>query len=132
MWTARFDSATRRSADIDNVDDILGGHEARYRRQWTGVYGRIELKALDENQWHIMHRGYAHDSFFMEEQSSELSVAKPGGVLQHGVEDRVKVAGRTGDNLQHLRCRRLLLERFRQIVCALAQLLQKARVLDGD
>ena len=36
------------------------------------------------------------------------------------------------NNLQHLRSRRLLLQRFREIVGALAQLAEQPRVLDGD
>ena len=34
--------------------------------------------------------------------------------------------------LQHLRCRRLLLKRFRKVVGALTQLVEQPRVLDGD
>jgi hypothetical protein len=44
----------------------------------------------------------------------------------------VQLAGRTTNYVQHLRGRRLLLERLAEIVRALAQLVEQARVLDGD
>ena len=48
------------------------------------------------------------------------------------MEDRHQLAGRTADDLEHLGGRGLLLQRFAQIVGALAQLLEQPRVLDGD
>ena len=36
------------------------------------------------------------------------------------------------DDAQHLRCRRLLLQRFAEIVGALAQFVEQPRILDGD
>ena len=44
----------------------------------------------------------------------------------------VQVAGRTGDDLEHLAGRGLLFQRFGEIVGALAQLVEQPRVLDGD
>jgi hypothetical protein len=35
-------------------------------------------------------------------------------------------------DMQHLRGRRLLLQRFAQIICALPQLVEQPRVLDSD
>ena len=46
-------------------------------------------------------------------------------VFQHGLEHRLKFAGRTTDDLEHLGGRGLLLQRF-------AQLVEQPRVLDGD
>ena len=40
--------------------------------------------------------------------------------------------GELDDDLQHLRGRRLLLQRLGEIVGALAQLVEQPRVLDGD
>ena len=59
-------------------------------------------------------------------------VANLRRVLQNGVEDRFKLTGRAADDLQHLKGRRLLLQRLGQIVGALSQLVEKSRVLDGD
>ena len=58
-------------------------------------------------------------------QSAELGLADARRVLQHGLEHRLQFAGRAGDDPQHLGGRRLLLQRF-------AQLVEQPRVLDGD
>ena len=50
---------------------------------------------------------------------AELGVADADGILQHCFKHRLKFAGRAADNLQHLRGRRLLLQRFgRGRLCA--------------
>ena len=54
------------------------------------------------------------------------------GVLQHGIEHRLKFARRAGDDLQHLAGGSLLLQRLAEIVGALAQFVEQPRVLDGD
>ena len=46
--------------------------------------------------------------------------------------DRLKIAGRAADNLQHLGCSRLLLQRFGEFARALLLRLEQSRVLDGD
>ena len=43
-----------------------------------------------------------------EEQNAELGLANASGVFQHRVEDRLKLTGRAGDDLENLRGRRLL------------------------
>ena len=58
-------------------------------------------------------------------QEPELGLADADRILQHGLEHRLEVARRARDDLQHLRGRRLLLQR-------LAQFVEQARVLDGD
>ena len=58
-------------------------------------------------------------------ERAELGVADAHRIRQHGVEHRLKLAGRTGDDLQHLGGRGLLLQRF-------AQLVEQPRILDGD
>ena len=63
---------------------------------------------------------------------AELCLAKRDGVLQHGFEHRLKIAGRAADNLEHLRGRRLLLQRFGELARALLLRLEQPRVLDGD
>jgi hypothetical protein len=66
------------------------------------------------------------------EQSAKLSLTKAHSLGQHGLKSLFQIAGRTRNNLQHLRGGRLLLERFSEIVRALAQLIEQAGVLDGD
>ena len=44
--------------------------------------------------------------------ASKLGVADADCILQHGLKHRRKIAGRAADNLEHLRRRRLLLQRL--------------------
>ena len=60
---------------------------------------------------------------------AELGLADARRVLQHGLEHRLQLARRTGDDAQHLGGRGLLLELADS---ALAQLVEQPRVLDGD
>ena len=63
---------------------------------------------------------------------SKLGVADADGVLQHRCKHRLKVAGGAADDLQHLRCRSLLLQRFGELPRALLLRLEQPHVLDGD
>ena len=60
--------------------------------------------------------------------ASHMRVALPKDCVEH----RLQLAGRTGDDLQHLRGRSLLLKRLRKIACALTQLVKQPCVLDGN
>jgi hypothetical protein len=62
----------------------------------------------------------------------ELGIADADGLLQHGCKHRLKIAWRAADGLEHLRGRGLLLQRLGEVGCALTQLTQEPRVLDGD
>ena len=68
----------------------------------------------------------------IQEQDAEFRVANPNGVLQHGLEYRLKLARRARDDAQHLGCRGLLVECFAEIIGALPQFVEQPRVLDGD
>ena len=50
---------------------------------------------------------------------SKFGVADAYGVLQHGFKHRLKIAGRAADDLEHLRGRRLLLQRLGEFARAL-------------
>src|SRR5215469_1906178 len=66
------------------------------------------------------------ESFAVERAERPVcSAAQPDRLLNHGIEDWLKVAGRRIDDLQHLGSRGLLLQR-------LARLGQQARVLHCD
>ena len=58
-------------------------------------------------------------------EHSALRPANADGIGQHRLEHRLKLAGRRADDAQHIRCRRLLLQRF-------AQFVEQPGVLDGD
>src|SRR5262245_9482733 len=59
-------------------------------------------------------------------------LAEPRYRMRERIEHRLQVEGRAANSLEHLRGSRLLLQRFGEIVRALAQFLQKSRILDGD
>src|SRR5262249_30188741 len=78
---------------------------------------------------------YCHDAegiAFAEHERAELGVAYARGVLQHGLEHGLQVAGRTADDLQHLRGRGLLLQRLAQLTRARLHLVEQPHVLDRD
>src|SRR5512132_1646663 len=70
--------------------------------------------------------------WLVQKQIAELGLADAHRFLHHGIEDGLQLAGRSGNDLQHFRGRRLLLQRLGEIVRALAQLVEQPRVLDGD
>jgi hypothetical protein len=63
---------------------------------------------------------------------SEIGVAGADGILQHGLEYRLKIARRAADNLKHVGRSCLLLKRLRKLSRALLLRLEEAHVLDGD
>ena len=68
----------------------------------------------------------------MQVQVTKLSVTDSRSILQHRLEHWLQFTGRSGDDLEHLAGRGLLLQRFGQIVSALAQLVEQPRILDRD
>src|SRR5262245_60518364 len=81
---------------------------------------------------HVMGRRYGERAVIMKVQSAEICLAKTRSVCKHGVKYRGELARRTRYDMQHLRGRRLLLQRFAQVRRALAQLVQQPGVLDRD
>src|SRR5262249_25238894 len=69
---------------------------------------------------------------FAQPQSAVTRLTQPCRICQQGLENGLQFAGRTGDDLQYLGGRSLLLQRLAQIVGALAQLVQQPGVLDRD
>ena len=70
---------------------------------------------------------------------AKFCIADADGILQHGRKDRLKIAGRATDDLEHLRRGCLLLKRFREVGGALGevggpltQFVEQPRVLDSD
>src|SRR6516162_10181503 len=66
------------------------------------------------------------------EDISKFSFANAYRFLQHCFKDRLQIAGRATDNLQHLRCGGLLLQRFSKLTRAFLLRLKESCVLDGD
>jgi hypothetical protein len=80
----------------------------------------------------IVHRDGTKGVALAKVQIAKLGAAKAHGFLKQGRKHRLEIAGRAGDDLQHFRCRGLLLQRFGEIVSALTQLGEQSRILDGD
>ena len=57
--------------------------------------------------------------------STLISLAQPGGSFDEGIQYRFEIERRAADDLENIGGRRLLLQRFTQLV-------EEARVLDGD
>src|SRR5262249_35429549 len=74
--------------------------------------------------WPVM--GPEHEGFsFSQENRGVVCIAQPRGALDEGVQYLLQIEGRATDDLQHVGGGGLLLQR-------LAQLVEQARVLDGD
>src|SRR5262249_53373752 len=65
-------------------------------------------------------------------QHTKLGLANPHSILQHGLEHEFQIARRTRNNSQHLRSRRLLLQRLGKLARALLLGLEQPNVLDRD
>src|SRR5215831_17202424 len=91
---------------------------------WTGAK-RSALAYFHECGRHIVKCDSAESVPLPEVQHAELGIADAGCVCQHGLEHGFELAGRAADDTEDLGGRRLLLQRF-------AQLIEQARVLDGD
>ena len=74
-----------------------------------------------------VHRHGAKVVSLSQDQSAEFRLADARGILQHCLEHRLELARRAGDDPEHLRGRGLLLQ-----LESRAQLVEQARVLDGD
>ena len=74
---------------------------------------------------HVIGRVEAQPVSFEAIERGEFRLTNAGRFLEHGRKHRREVAGSSGDGLQHLRVRCLLLQR-------LPQLIQQPRIVDGD
>ena len=111
---------------VGRVDHLLGSHGTV--EQAAGC--RLEsiasaLEKFSKSGRTIVHRTGVQHAVVMKIQRAELGVADTRGILQHGLENRLQIAGRLTDDAQHICRGRLLLQR-------LAQFVEQPRVLDGD
>src|SRR6266568_2824502 len=70
------------------------------------------LEVLEIRGRCIVKRNSAKCVCAIEVQRAELGFAQPRCIRQDGLEHRLQVTGQTGDDVQHLRGRRLLLQRL--------------------
>ena len=77
---------------------------------------------LSKRWWHVVRRDGAKAVAFIEIKDAKLGLTKPRRIRQHGLEHRLKLAGRAADDLQDLRGRPLLLQRLGKVLLRLCQL----------
>ena len=69
---------------------------------------------------------------FAQPHDAVAGLAEPRRIRQHGLEHRLQLAGRAGDDAEHLRGRGLLLQRLGQLARARLHLVEQPHVLDRD
>src|SRR5215467_14096807 len=93
---------------------------------WAGTkYRFAPRQSLGKGRWRIVRCADAESPFIIELQYAELGLADASRIFEHDPEHRLQLPGRRANDAQHIRCCRLLMQRF-------AQLVKQARVLDGD
>src|SRR5262249_60291087 len=80
----------------------------------------------------VVHRYGAERIVLVQKHVAEICAADAHGILEHGLKYRLEIAGRAADDLEQIGRSLLLLQRLGEVRCALAQLVEEARVLDGD
>src|SRR6516165_2156665 len=67
-----------------------------------------------------------------QENNRIVRLAKPASILGDGSQHRLNICRGSSDHAEDLACRGLLLQRLAKISGALTQLVEQARILDGD
>ncbi len=111
--------------DIGDMEHLLGSRDLSKRHQRTRSHDRIAASFLGKLLGYAVHRNSAESAVFSKPQEAIFGLADARRILQHGLEDGLKVAWRRADHAQHICRRRLLLQR-------LFELVEQPRVLDGD
>ena len=103
--------------EIRNMLHCFGSGCASERkvRMITYVDHKLPLPPLDIGRRRTVQRGHAEGISLAKEQIAKLGLAEPGCVPQQGLEHGLQLARRVADNLEHLRRRRLLLQRFGKV-----------------
>jgi hypothetical protein len=76
---------------------------------------------LGKCRGYVVMRNVAEFTSVIQVQVAELCVAEPSCVCQHGIEDGLQFSRRTTDDAEHLRGRRLLLQRFGELLFQLGR-----------
>src|SRR6202047_767213 len=105
--------------------DLFRAYQTLQIMSWRRLYMRLSPPLLHEGQRRSMSGDHAERIAFTQRHDAELGSANLYSIRQHGFKYGLKFAGRTRDDLQHLRSGGLLLQR-------LAQFAEQARILDGN
>src|SRR5262249_28342562 len=114
------------------MDKLLGAEHPFERASSHGLKSSASFVQLSERGGYAEMGHNANRTLIRQEHLAKLGLADRDGILQHRLEHRLQLARRAADYAQHLGRRRLLLQRFAQIVRPLAQLFQQAGVIDRD
>jgi hypothetical protein len=95
--------------DVGDLNRLFRRHCAPEHSCGAGTNYRVAPPLFGIERWRAMQRNRANRSSFGLKQHAELRLADAHRVRQHGLEHRLKLAGRTTDNLENLRGRGLLL-----------------------
>src|SRR4029453_16113838 len=85
-------------------------------RPWCGMKHWFTPAKLGKGGWRIVQCADTKSVFIVEIKRAKLGFADAGRILQHGLEYRLQGARRAGNDAQHLRRCRLLLQRFAEVV----------------
>ena len=101
--------------NIGDMDEPTGTH---YGGQWTAGKG-LKLAAipieLDECGWDTKARSLPNAAIRYEKHLPELGLADAHSIIEHGLQHRLKFAGRGADDTKNVRRRGLLLQRLSEI-----------------
>ena len=97
--------------EVGNVNDCFVAADVRPVRYWGGM-NRLCAAAYSTNFAGASWCATMRNAFPSTATELPNGVANPRRVLQHGLEYRLQIARRAGDDLEHLRGRGLLLQRF--------------------
>src|SRR5262249_22419419 len=114
------------------MDHLLGLCNTAKAGTRAGTEHGMEPSMLGICWRRVMQRGDAKAVTLAYAQVSKSSLADARSICQHRLKHRLKLAGRSTDDLQHFRGRRLLLQCFTQIIRALLQLVEHPCVFDRD
>ena len=116
-YSSKFDGGDMRS----RISVALLRHQRRERRLWSPPCDRQEfpdrnesqqasLACLGKRRWRVKRRNEAQTVAIPAIDIAELGVTDADGILQHAGKYRLEIAGRAGNDLQHFRGGRLLLQ----------------------
>src|SRR5262245_40553720 len=114
------------------MDQPLRPCEAAEGGFWMGAKNGFAPLQLGEGRRRPVGRNAPECAIFIEHHAAEVGLAYARRVLQHGLEYGLELARRTRDDAQHLRGRRLLLQRLGQFTSAGLHLVEQPHVLNRD
>src|SRR6516165_943450 len=90
------------------------------------------MKGLQSFSTQATTAGKVHFPTIKPHDERKLAITQPHPALSNCIEDWLNVSRRPGDDPEHVRSCRLLFQRLRKIVGALAQFVEQPRVLNSD